>query len=104
MTFTAVWIDSSHARLFTFSEDGMRRETLHAPREEALITSVTERLSATSRILLLGPGTTRQRLFELLEGTNPTLARRVVGNEASDTPSDHQIAAIVTKFLQKPVS
>jgi len=104
MIFAVVWVDHQHARLFSFSEEGMQRDQLHEPDPEGLFRALTARLQPARKILLLGPGTARTQLLHMLQKNSPALAKRVVACEPSDHPSDRQIAAYATKYFQKPVS
>jgi hypothetical protein len=119
MSVCVVWIDSQEAKLFSFSEDRMERETVrsvgrpdhhtHSQRETLedqtqLYDQVAAKLGDARSILILGPGLTRKDLHKRLLERHPRLGARVVGCEASDHPSNQQIAAFAMKYFRKPVA
>ena len=118
MNLSIVWIDLSHAKLFHFSEEKMERENLeakhishhthHLENDEKdspqLYDQVADRLKASKRVLILGPGLAKTHFLHRLEKRYPTIAKTVVACETTDHPSDPQIAVFAKKYLQVPVT
>lgn len=112
MSMSVVWVDLEKAKLFHFSEDRMEREMLFAARVDpdfaipdfAIYDEIAEKLSPAHRVLILGPGIARIHLNNRLKEKFPLIAKRVVGCESSEHPTDDQIAAHAMKYFQKPVA
>lgn len=118
MTVSVVWLDREHAKLFHFSEEKMERETCHASRHDhhthkldqneyedvTLYDSVANKLQNAKRILILGPGTAKTHFLTRLKERYSSLAKRVVGCETTDHPTDGQIAAYAMKYFKKSVA
>jgi stalled ribosome rescue protein Dom34 len=116
MSVTVVWLDLEKAKLFHLSEERMLRENVRATRVEhhthrlendeldcvPMYDEVAKRLKDSTGILVLGPGLARKHFVSRLETAHPEIAKRVVGCEASDHPSDQQIAAYALRYFQKP--
>ncbi|MCC7441535.1 MAG: hypothetical protein IT285_07880 [Bdellovibrionales bacterium] len=114
---TVVWVDLDRARIFHISEDRMERESVEAHRHEhhthalenherdcvPMYDEIAKKLGTTDRVLLLGPGQARLHLLSRLQEHFPLVARKVVGCEKSDHPTDSQIAAYALKYFHKPV-
>ena len=114
---SVVWLDLEQAKIFHLSDDRMEREQLHASHREHhthrieqeereplhMYDQVAQRLMDSSRVLVLGPGLAKIHLLARLKQKFPKLAKKVVGCETSDHPTDHQIAAYAMKYFQKRV-
>lgn len=98
MSFSVVWIDLEHAKLFHFSDDQMKREVLHSSRVN-LYEDLAKRLVNEKKILILGPGTARVHFLNHLKEKHQQTAECVVGCEVSDHPTDQQIAAKALEFF-----
>lgn len=117
MNFTVVWLDLEKAKIFHLSEDRMEREELHEKhtdhhthrrtREErepmAMYDEIAQRMTSASRVLILGPGLAKVHFLARLKERYPAVAKKVVGCETSDHPTDGQIASYATKYFQKRV-
>lgn len=113
-----IWLDHEHAKLFHFSEEHMERETVRATRVDhhthrldgdeknhpVMYDEIAAKLEQASRILILGPGLAKTHFQNRLLEKHPAIAKKVVGCETSDHPTDHQIAAYAMKYFQKPVA
>ncbi|MCM0606276.1 MAG: hypothetical protein KA715_09310 [Xanthomonadaceae bacterium] len=115
MSSSVVWLDFENAKLFHFSDDQMKRETLHA----SMVEHHTHRLNAdekdnwnfyekialsiesAKRVLILGPGIAKTHFENYMKGKHPLTAKKVVGCESSDHPTDQQIAAFAMKYFNK---
>lgn len=118
MILSIVWIDLNHAKLFHFSEEKMEREKLeadhihhHTHRMEnnekdspRMYDQIADRLKNSKRVLILGPGVAKTHLLRRLRDRYPSTARAVVACEASDHPTDAQIATYAEKYIQVPVA
>jgi len=115
MSIFVIWVDREHAKLFQFSNEKMERKNLQArhqdhhthpldhldqkKQENAFFSSITENLAEASRILILGPGVAKHHFQTYLLEHQPALAKRIVGCETVDHPTDPQIVAIARKFF-----
>lgn len=118
MTMSVIWLDLENAKLFHFSEDRMERSSLkathidhHTHRREnderdcvSMYDELAARLVKTQRILILGPGVAKDHFFNRMKDRFPDVAKRVVGCESSDHPTDNQIAAYAIQYFNKPVT
>lgn len=111
MSMAVVWVDLSKAKLFHFSEDCMKREALTATPEPLpslmpsyLYDEIARRMECAKRVLILGPDVAKFQLNTHMNERFPDVAKRIVGCEGSENPSDQQIAAYAMKFIQKPVA
>ena len=115
MSFVIVWIDSEHARLFELHADG-RADKHHVDRHEPdhhtharhegpkhddhFFHQVIAKLQTASQLLLVGPGLARTHFqSHLTKHHHNDLAKKVVGNESLDHPTDNQIEAFGRKFI-----
>ena len=115
MSIFVIWVDREHAKLFQFSNEKMERKHLQARhqdhhthpvddldlkrRETKFFSEVTPHLSEATRILILGPGVAKHHFQNYLIEHFPILAKKVVGCENVDHPTDPQIAALARKFF-----
>ena len=128
MAIIVVWIDRENAKLFQLSSDRMERMSPLAARhqdhhthrtdafdykhrENAFFLDViqhfqTAAASAPSimpKILIVGPGVAKHHFLNYMNEHHPVSAKKVVGCEAVDHPTDAQIAALARKFFHLPV-
>ncbi len=118
-----IWIDHSQARIFHLGLSGEDEINLHprlptrhlhhkansigsghAPPDPKFLADVMKAVRDAGEILIIGPSTAKTELARYLRDEDPELARRVVGVEAADHPSDGEIIAYAkTHFGMKPV-
>lgn len=116
MSAYIVYMDHEHAKIFKMKPTGPdevsmeRREVRHHHNNEAakhkdhnpFYHSVANELKTASEILVLGHGTAKQEFIHHLENHHHAdVAKKVVGVEAVDHPTDNQILAFARKFFQK---
>lgn len=119
MSIFVIWVDREHARIFQFSNEKMERKHLQArhqdhhthpfdgidqkKQESEFFTEVITHLAIpeveSTRILILGPGVAKHHFQNFLNEHQPALAKKVVGCETVDHPTDAQIAALARKFF-----
>lgn len=111
---TVVWIDRDHAKIFEISDERMERIVLHARTPDhhthrldadekespKFYEEVSQRLGDATKVLILGPGIARKHFHTFLEERHPDIAKKVIGSETVDHPTDHQIAAFATRFFR----
>ena len=114
----AVWIDHAQAKVYAFSRDAAdewkvrphdRHVHLHhkaglgdsgrAPQDRHYFHSVAEAVKDAGEILIVGPGTAKAELMNHLKSHDPQVAKKVVGVEALDHPSDGELLAFARKFF-----
>ncbi|MGZ3695301.1 MAG: eRF1 domain 2 [Bdellovibrionota bacterium] len=116
MKFSIIWIDREHARIFHFSEESMERKRIrtghtdhHTHRKEgiaaqkdekALFIEAKDELASSDRVLIVGPSMAKHHFQTFLMEHYPALAKKVVGLETVDHPSDGQIAAIAKTYIE----
>ena len=115
-----VWLDHLNARIFAFSDgDG---ETIpiesqseerqlhrksgkpgsgHAPDDIAFFGDVVAAVADVREILITGPGTAKLAFRRYVEQRHHELARRIVGVETIDHPSDGELAAYGRKYFRR---
>lgn len=115
MSFFAIWIDRKTAKLFQVSQDKMERQTIHLHsiehhthpfdefdkkrQEHHFYSEIGEQLKSAETILILGPGVAKHHFQNYLTEHFPSVARKIVGCETIDHPTDSQIAAMAKKLL-----
>lgn len=116
-----IWVDRENAKLFKLTEDSLEMTKLHSGytdhhthrrdgddahrTERQLFLKVVESLGHTDihQILILGPGLAKHQFRTFLSEHHPFLARKVVGCESSDHPTDAQIASLGRKYFKSAV-
>lgn len=117
MKVSVIWIDQEQARIFHFSDEVMERKRirhghkdhhshqrsqLDQQREEKnLFSDAQAELQASSRILIVGPSIAKHHFQNFLMEHHPAVARKVVGLETVDHPSDGQIAAMAKSYFDR---
>jgi len=115
----AVWIDHQQAKAFSFSRDAANEwrvrpadrhvhvhtkagkgDSGHARPDEHYFHSVAEAVKDAGEILLAGPGTARTELMHHMQKHDPQIAKKVVGVEPLDHPSDGELLNFARKFFK----
>jgi stalled ribosome rescue protein Dom34 len=116
MSAYVVWMDSGRAKIFHIngSEVTMVKAGRHDPDHHShnkndskhkdsprFFTDVAERLRIVNdRVLLVGPGVSKNHFVTFLdEHHHQELARRIVGTESMDHPTDAQIVAYAREYF-----
>ena len=117
MNHAAVWIDHQEARIFAIDQDTFDLSTLKAPHHRVhrkhpatvehehpaetarFLHDVARALSEAREILVLGPASAKRELVEHIEKHDHDLAKKIVGVETVDHPTDNQIAAYARKYF-----
>lgn len=99
-SLSVVWLDREHAKLFQISEERMERMEFAGC---DLFDGIIENLREVKKLLILGPGSEadspKNRFKVYLEDGYVDLARRVVGCEYLEQPSDQQIAMMALRHF-----
>lgn len=105
MSVFVIWVDREHAKLFQFSGEKMERKLLQSSHQErAFFSEAATHLKDASRVLILGPGVAKHHFQNYLLEHEPLLAKKVVGCETVDEPTDPQIAAFARKLFNMPAA
>ena len=119
MSVFVVWIDREHARIFEISSEKMERKTIkahHGDHHTHRLDSIDQKnqewhffqevanfLGKADRLLILGPGVAKYHFRSYLGEHTPVLAKKLVGCETVDHPTDNQIAAYAKNFFDLSV-
>jgi stalled ribosome rescue protein Dom34 len=117
MNVAVIWIDREHAQFYLLSNDKMERrefrghhqehhrhvrDSIEKEREErGLFQEAGQALEGADKILILGPGMAKHHFRNYMVEQKPLLAKKIIGVETVDHPSDGQIAALARKFYEK---
>lgn len=114
-----VWLDHQKATVIDFTIDDrhvhhLASETprqLHrksgpmgagrAPDDHRFFDEVTEAIAGSAEILVTGPGTAKVAYLTDLEKRHPAVAKKVLGIEALDHPSDGQLLAFAKQYFRR---
>ncbi|MEO5969767.1 MAG: eRF1 domain 2 [Bdellovibrionia bacterium] len=116
MSLFVIWVDGSQAKLFQFVDEKAELLTLHSHRtdhhthpsdqmdkaqqERKFYNEIAHKLNPASQILILGPGVAKQHFQTYLTEHYPVFARRIVGCEAVDHPTDNQIISLAKTYFK----
>ena len=112
-----IWLDSEKAHIFSLKTSGIERSHLeksgmdhhthnkkdhpHDPNPEHFFRDLAKKIHDAQHLLILGPGLAKNHFKTHLE-THHTggLAKKIIGIENSDHPTDNQILASARKFYK----
>lgn len=96
-----IWIDRAHARLFAYSRMPPIEQNLQnaTPGNNHFLEILTKKLEDATRILIVGPGVSKYRLYAYIRETSPRIARKVVGCENLEHPHDFLLRPLAEKHL-----
>jgi stalled ribosome rescue protein Dom34 len=118
MSAYVIWIDSAEAKVFKLKAGGMETKHIHThghkhhsdphghssnhhPLREQLFKDVETHVSDATEILIMGPGEAKTLFKHHLEKHRPhDLAKKVVGMETTDHPTENQVLAQARKFFK----
>lgn len=119
MSAYVIWIDSVEAKLFNLSQKGQSPKHIHAhghkhhkdphgkhsekhhPESESVFKDLCPLIHDASEVLLIGPGEAKTAFKSYLDKHfSTTLAKKVVGVETVDHPTEPQIKEIARKFFK----
>lgn len=114
-----VWLDHRVAKVFHFNEEHSDRETVnsnhphqnlhhkanaggsgHAPVDKDYLERVTQTLSKSGAILVVGPGSAKTELHTHIKNVHPQIAAKISAVEAIDHPSDGALLAHARRFFR----
>jgi hypothetical protein len=116
MSQYVVWLDSENARLFAYQDGKVEKHHLarHEPdhhthsshdttnKSEHFFHQLCEKLTGASQVLLLGPVLARDHFQSHLKSHHHAgLAKKIVGSEPLDHPTDNQVEAFARKFFKE---
>ncbi len=115
-----LWIDHLHARVIDFTvddrhvtaverEDGQRQVHRRSgvpgsgksPVDHVFFDEVTAALGDADEILVVGPGAAKTEFMHDLGVRHASVAKRVVGVETVDHPSDGQLLAYARQYFKR---
>ena len=116
MSTYVIWLDSEKAQIFDLKPAGVEKSHLEKsgkdhhthnkkdhhgdPSTEHFFHTLATKVADAHEILVLGPGQSKGHFKTHLENHHSALAKKVVGVENSDHPSDNQILASARKFFK----
>lgn len=114
---SVIWIDREHAQIFHFSDISMERRKIrsshhdhhthardnfdHERQERSFFQEAKDELAASSHIVLVGPGVAKHHFQTYLIEHYPVVARKIIGLETVDHPTDGQIAAMAKTYFDR---
>lgn len=112
---SVVWLDREHAKVFDwingvpelrkldFSPKNHHTHRLQGDEKESrkFYHEIAQALESADAILILGPGMAKYHFRNHLAEHHPMLLKKVVGCEASDHMTEHQIAAYGANFFEE---
>ena len=116
----AVWLDHQEAKIFHFTQESVERSELHVahhlehPRkagghaehhrdvavEHPFFDDIAKHLADVEEILVVGPSETKNEFVKFVQERHKDLAKRIVGVEVADHPTDGQIVAHARKYFR----
>lgn len=116
MSYIAIWIDHKNANIFDLSENPAKKASLqvnqlvhHTHRldhfdqnrwDRKLYQQIIDDISKAEKILILGPGVAKFHFQNYMTEHYPYIAKKVVGCETVDHPTDPQIIALSKKLFE----
>ena len=114
-----VWIDHREAHVQSFTREasessfvkalGSPRKIHHragsidgakAPENRLFFGLVAEALNGAQEVLIVGPAQTKDEFFKYLKSHHAQLAKKVMGVETADHPSDGQLLEHARRFFR----
>ena len=115
----AVWLDHEEAKVFHLDPSSVERSDLHVTHhlrkphklgghaelhrsvaeEHPFFDEVAKHLAGAEEILVVGPAGTRLEFVKFVQERHKDLARKIVGVEASDHPTDGQLVAHAREYF-----
>ena len=113
-----VWLDHKEAHILFFDADKNKiihsessQPHLHhkaneigsgnAPEDHHYFARIITNVADVSEILIVGPGFAKGELLKHATHFEPLIAKRIIGIETVDHPTDGQILAYAKKFFKK---
>ena len=116
---SVVWIDHRAAHIFGFNWNEADRQIVrhqdaphmihhkaglgdsgHMHEDKTFLEAVAKGLVPASEILIVGPGAAKTELKKYLDTHHPDVAKKVLGVEALDHPTDGELLAFARKFFR----
>ena len=113
VSHAVVWTDHRHAQVLQFDAEGVRASTVKAHShhtaqhgsavrtQHEFFGEVCEALAGIGEILVAGPRTGLDDFRHYADKHRPETARRIVGYETVDHPSEAQLVAQARKYFLK---
>jgi hypothetical protein len=114
-----IWIDHREARVFHFSPSEVDRLVLHpdnptrhihhkaneigsghAAEDHAFLHAVAQSVADAGAVLVTGPANAKTELVKHIGEHDPQLAKKIVGVESVDHPSDAELVAHARKYFK----
>ena len=115
----AVWLDHQEAKVFHFTPESIEQSELHvvhhlhhprkagghaelhrdAAEEHPFFEAVATHLGDAEEVLVVGPAESKNEFVKFVQARHKDLAKRIVGVEAADHPTDGQIVAHARKYF-----
>ncbi len=117
---SVVWLDHNEARVIDFSVDDVHKTHVrhhgghrqvhhksgsvgagHSPEDQRFFGEVVEAIGDAAEVLVVGPGQAKVAFRKFLDERHAPVARKVVGVESMDHPSDGELLAHARRFFKK---
>lgn len=113
MSAAVIWLDHESASIYRLSpgnlgKEQVKRHSSHDRKEhkqaeeEKYFHELANRIANVKEILVMGPGTAKQEFVHHLQNHHhESIAKRIVGVETVDHPSENQILERARTFFKK---
>lgn len=117
---SVVWLDHHEARVIDFTVDDVHKTHVkhhgghrqihhrsgsvgagHSAEDAKFFDEVVQAVGDALEVLIVGPGQAKVAFRKFVDDRHVALARRVVGLESLDHPSDGELLAHARKFFKK---
>jgi len=115
----AVWLDHQEAKVYHVDPETFERSDLHVTNhlrkphklgaaaeshrsiaeEHPFFDEIAKHLAGADEILVVGPANTKLEFVKFMKERHQDVARKIVGVEPSDHPSDGQLVAHVRRYF-----
>jgi stalled ribosome rescue protein Dom34 len=114
----AIWIDHTQAKVYSLNREAAdewriqphdkhvhvhhkagKGDAGHATTDEHFLHSIADAVKDAGEILIAGPGTAKTEFKHHLDRHDPQVAKKVVGVEAMDHPTDGEFLKLARKFF-----
>lgn len=98
-----IWLDHHEAKIIQFNPDISETRHLKHPGDDRLkdfYHAIAKGVDGVNEVLVTGPGAAKDEFMKHIKQHDPDVARRVLGVETADHPSEGQILAHARQYFK----